>query len=979
MVAGGTAQRKEDLAMTQEQWVRLKEIFGEALELEPGVREAYARDAVGGDDELLRELLRLIKESEHETDLLSRPVLADAKAVSRGDAPRFAPAMLLARRFRIVRFISRGGMGEVYEAEDVELGERVALKAIRQRESLDAEMRALFKREIQLARRVTHTNVCRIFDLVQHDDTESGGPTLLLSMELIEGQTLAEHLRLNGPLTRKAALPLIEEIAAGLQAIHDAGIIHGDLKPANVMLVAPPGETTLHARVMDFGMAFPVGEEAAGNGAGASAHRSQSETGDGPTINLQSPGLHLRGGTPDYFAPEQLDGEAATTATDVYALAIVIGEMLGVPREKRLKPDSEQMPGRWARLLRRCLAADPARRYKRPVELAEALRAAIHRKSNSKRMAVIGLCALVAIVVAAKRLDVIRGTANRLLLTEDKSLEVWRASPDGKWLAATSWDTGNLVMIDIGSGKPRAITHRGRDAQGEFGGAFGAVFSPDGRQIAYEWMNGRTDAEVRVIGTDGKGDHTLYHDANLYASLLDWSPDGTRLLVRVKNIAGEVKLGTLSAQDGSLEFLPKQPAGGWGGRILFGADSRSIVFDTRGPRNNGHEIHRLLLNGEESLLVQRTGLSSVIGWTPDRSRLIYSSDLRGQPGVWSVAVSARGTEGEAREIVPNAINWEPLGLSRNGVLFYRHDASSMDVYTAVLDLASGRTVSAPQRVTERFVGSYAFPSWSEDGTKLSLMSTRERLKPMIAIYETSSGAVRELQPELQFFHRPQWVEHGTAIMALGNAQDGRNGLFRIDPQSGESTFFRSTKDLEIYNQTEGVWSRDGGFYFNRYSDPRRGIFRLNIHSGERRVLYVPPPNVLIGMENLALSPDGRYLAFHARSEIAGTGSLMVIPADGGDARALLVVHRPESFPFASFTWTPDSKAVLSVRGRSFNRSAADERVSEIWLSPVDGSALRKIEFPSMFISCLRLSPDGKTIAFQVHHDRREIWVLQNFL
>jgi len=114
-------------------------------------------------------------------------------------------------------------MGEVYEAEDLELGVRVALKAIRQRVALDAELRALFRREIQLARRVTHPNVCRIFDLAQHEDPENGGATLLLSMELIEGQSLAEHLRLNGPLTFRDALPLIEDIAAGLQAVHDAG------------------------------------------------------------------------------------------------------------------------------------------------------------------------------------------------------------------------------------------------------------------------------------------------------------------------------------------------------------------------------------------------------------------------------------------------------------------------------------------------------------------------------------------------------------------------------------------------------------------------------------------------------------------------------------------------------------------------------------------------------------------------------------
>jgi serine/threonine protein kinase len=220
--------------MKPEPWQRIKEILGDALDLEPGAREAFVRDAANDDPSLLAELLRLVKESEHETDLLSRPILADAKALSQDEAPRFAPSAFLARRFRIVRFIARGGMGEVYEAEDVELNERVALKAIRQSIASDTG-RALFKREIQLARRIAHPNVCRIFDLAQHEDSGAGEPVLLLSMEVIEGQTLSEYLRLQGPLTFRAALPLVEEIAAGLQAVHDAGVIHGDLKPGNVM------------------------------------------------------------------------------------------------------------------------------------------------------------------------------------------------------------------------------------------------------------------------------------------------------------------------------------------------------------------------------------------------------------------------------------------------------------------------------------------------------------------------------------------------------------------------------------------------------------------------------------------------------------------------------------------------------------------------------------------------------------------------
>jgi Tol biopolymer transport system component len=106
---------------------------------------------------------------------------------------------------------------------------------------------------------------------------------------------------------------------------------------------------------------------------------------------------------------------------------------------------------------------------------------------------------------------------------------------------------------------------------------------------------------------------------------------------------------------------------------------------------------------------------------------------------------------------------------------------------------------------------------------------------------------------------------------------------------------------------------------------------------------------------------------------------MVMPSDGGEARPLLVLKQPEAFYFGSFTWTPDSRQILAARSRSLNLSPANEKISEIWLVPLDGSAPQKIDFPAMFVTCLRLSPDGKSIAFQFHQDRREVWVLQNFL
>ena len=225
----------------------------------------------------------------------------------------FVATQVVAGRFEIVRFIGHGGMGAVYEADDRELGERVALKTIRAEIAEDAPTREQFKHEIQLARRVTHPNVCRVFDVFRHrpsDDAgspSSGADVTFVTMELLQGETLSERLRRIGRFTTVEALPIIEQLAAGLTAAHQAGVLHCDFKSGNVMLV-PGAGGEVRAVVTDFGLARlrPVS--------------------DGET---HSASLPVSGaGTPAYMAPEQVEGYTPTAASDQYALGVVMYEMV---------------------------------------------------------------------------------------------------------------------------------------------------------------------------------------------------------------------------------------------------------------------------------------------------------------------------------------------------------------------------------------------------------------------------------------------------------------------------------------------------------------------------------------------------------------------------------------------------------------------------------------------------------------------------
>src|SRR5713226_933892 len=172
--------------METDRWARVKEIFTEALDQSPDAREAFVHGACGADGPLLQDVLKLLDGHSRANGTLSQPFFPLALGEQPEQPPRFAPSMLVAQRFRIIRLIARGGMGEVYEAEDLQLGVHGALKTIRPDIAADERVLDLFKNEIQTARRVTHPNVCRIYDLAQHIEQAPGGReqvTIFLTME----------------------------------------------------------------------------------------------------------------------------------------------------------------------------------------------------------------------------------------------------------------------------------------------------------------------------------------------------------------------------------------------------------------------------------------------------------------------------------------------------------------------------------------------------------------------------------------------------------------------------------------------------------------------------------------------------------------------------------------------------------------------------------------------------------------------------
>jgi serine/threonine protein kinase len=158
------------------------------------------------------------------------------------------PSELVAGRFRITRLLGHGGMGEVYEANDERLHDRVALKTLR---SADQRMLSRFEREVQLAKKVTHPNVCRIYDIGTYSQGQRN--VFFLTMELLEGETLSRRLA-RGPMSATEALPIVRQMAAALDTAHQVGIVHRDFKSANVMLVPGKALGSVRAVVTGFGL-----------------------------------------------------------------------------------------------------------------------------------------------------------------------------------------------------------------------------------------------------------------------------------------------------------------------------------------------------------------------------------------------------------------------------------------------------------------------------------------------------------------------------------------------------------------------------------------------------------------------------------------------------------------------------------------------------------------------------------------------------
>ncbi len=310
-------------------------------------RQAYLRQACEGDSGLFARVWNYIEWEERMGGFLLDPFLPPAE-----DHDLLQPGQMLINRFRILREVARGGMGVVWEALDEKLNLRVAIKFAK------AGFGNRLPPEVRNARDISHPNVCNIFEI--HTAPTSQGDVDFISMEFLEGETLSERLR-RGPLSKQERVGIALQLCAGLAEAHRNNVIHGDLKSNNIILTTGP-DGSVRAVIMDFGL----------------AHK--------PDPSGSTHGTEGLAGTVAYMAPELWKGVKPSIASDIYALGVVLWELISGKSPSDLGVTSSTLSwgerpawkppsgyGKWDRVIAGCLEADPARRFQSAGAVARAI------------------------------------------------------------------------------------------------------------------------------------------------------------------------------------------------------------------------------------------------------------------------------------------------------------------------------------------------------------------------------------------------------------------------------------------------------------------------------------------------------------------------------------------------------------------------------------------------------------------------------
>jgi serine/threonine protein kinase/Tol biopolymer transport system component len=850
-------------------------------------------------------------------------------------------------RYEVLEPIGGGGMGVVYKALDTRLGRTVALKFLPPELTRDPEAKERFLLEARTASALDHPNVCTIHEIGETDEDQ-----LYLAMACYDGETLRRRIE-RGPLPLDEATDVAKQVAQGLAKAHRQGIVHRDVKPANVMLTADGV-----VKILDFGLAKLAG-----------------------TASLTRLGTSL--GTPAYMSPEQARGEEVDARTDVWSLGVLLYEMIAGRRpfpgdndqavlygllNETPKPLSSlrvDVPSELERIVTRMLAKDPAERYPSMAEVIADLRKLRNepstgtlqmqsasmpaRRGKSRKLAVLAAAAAVAVLAAAgwwllardgrsASGGPVQATFSRL--TDQEGSESFPSlSPDGTFFvyAKTVEGDTDVYLQRVGGGNPINLTEDSDAVDTQ------PAYSPDGQQIAFR--SDRGGGGIFLMGATGESVRRLTD----FGYNPSWSPDGKELVVATEGIASP------GARSNTSQL--------WKIDVASGGKSLLVEGDAAQPSwsPNGHRIafwgvppgsaQRVLwtvpaAGGEPVRITDDLHLNWSPVWSPDGRHLYFASDRGGTMNLWRVPIDERSgeTRGEPEPITTPAPWSGLLSFSRDGrQIVYATDEGKSNLEKIAFDPA-GATVSGEPRAVTQGSRAVRIGEVSPDGRWIAFDTSAPRED--LFVVQADGGGLRQLTDDDFKDRVPRWSPDGSRILFYSN-RSGQYEAWTIRPDgSGLEQLTRTGESL-----FSPIWSPDG----RRIVATRgfEGAVLIDLTQPiERRTPTPLPVDREAAFNASSWSPDGKRLAGNLE-----TPGIVVYSFD---SRALERLSDRGRSPL----WLRDNRTILYLDEDGI--FALDSRTRRTWpvVSPPSNS---------VFLG-LSVSPDHRTLYTVRAFDEGDIWM-----
>jgi len=543
-------------------------------------------------------------------------------------------------------------------------------------------------------------------------------------------------------------------------------------------------------------------------------------------------------------------------------------------------------------------------------------------------------------------------------------------SPDGNYLCDVDWDTENIAVLELATGKIRQLTSKSSD---DACYPLDSAISPDSREVAYLWWDpNKRASSLHVVGLDGSERRLLCKGK--YPMPRTWSADGQKILAIVSENDVQ-QMVWVSASDGSIQHIASFNGEGLGypGKFDISPDGRFIAYDR--PQAEDASKRDIVVfdlnNNVETFLVEHPADDKLLGWTPDGKHVVFVSDRAASWDAWLLLVAGGKPQGFPKLAKHGIGNVRPIGFTPYGSYYYAHERVFGDVFTARLDLETGEVVSEPAPV--RQTGATTSHDWSPDGQYLAYCERRPDGSRVIHIRTLATGRERTLADNIPYIRWLRWSLDGRSILIDGARRgDSQGVIFTIDVQTGKrSELVRSETEVLIRPEM----SPDGRTLYYVRNDPKSRTMRLMARdlegASEKELLRIDPPARLTGS---ALSSDGQRLILSIVPNRTGTDGpvLKILYVAGGEPRELIQFDKSEKLRAVGVTWMPDSQNVL------FWKWFQGFRDLELWRISAEGGEPRRLCSRKTF-GHMRVHPDGQRVAFNDRSTTRELWVMENFL